>query len=281
MLSLTQLKSQIESTETIKQITEALGDIAALKLQQTRSTVEQNIRFFKEMSDLYRLIKYMAIQKKVHESYKKPKEGQTVCVLLTSNQHFYGGLDLELTGLFIKQTLTLNCDRVVVGSIGKSILTDRGFTQKYEAIGFKQEYPTLEELRELSQKVFQYSKILVFHNKYKTILTSIPSISDISASDVEATVPENFPFYIAEPDVDKMLDFFESQILILLFQAIFLEVDITRAAARMIAMNAAQDHAIELFDQDSKEILRSRKRMIDLEIMQTYAGMNVKSTARR
>lgn len=281
MLSLAQLRDQSSSTESLKLITQALGDIAALKLKERRATVEQNIKFFHEVQDLYRLVKYLALKKGLRPKAKKSKEGKTIVVLMTSNQHFYGGIDQELSEFFIKQTTNLQCDRIVIGSIGKSILYESKYPHQFESIIFTQDYPTLEQLKDLAKRVFEYSRILVFHNKFKTILTSQPAISDVSASDVESLDTHNSLYYIAEPDLDQMLEFFESQILILLFQSLFLEVDIIRISARMVSMNAAGDNADKLFSQDKRRILDAKKHLLNLELLNTYSGLIRKNLNRK
>lgn len=273
MQSLSQLRDQAQSIETIKLITQALGDIAALKLKERRVTVEQNIRFFHEIQELYRLVKFLAAKAKLEPKTKKAKEGRTIAVLLTSNQHFYGGLDQEVSRLYISQTQNLTCDRLVIGGMGKTLLTENKYPHQFESIIYTQEYPSLDELRTLAAKLFEYSKVLVFHNKFKTILTSSPAISDVSASDIAELDAHDAPYYIAEPDLDQMLEFFESQILILLFQSLFLEVDIIRLSARMVSMNTAGDNADKLYSEDKWHILEAKKHILNLEILNTYSGI--------
>lgn len=235
-------------------------------------SVEQNIKFFKEISELYRIVKAIALKR----GYLKSKRGsgKTICVLITSNQHFYGELDAELTNFYLTQTKNLACDRLVIGNMGKSLLKSLGYSLPFESIIFKKEFPLLDELKSLADKVFEYSKVLVYHSKFVTILDSEPTVSDITASDTKSIdVVKTGLLYIFEPDVDKMIQFFESQILILLFQTIFLEADITRQAARMIAMNSATDNAGKLYEKDRRQILQAKKRLLDLQIQETYAGI--------
>lgn len=273
MQSLNNLKAQIEATETIKSITQALGDIAAIKLKATRRSVEQNIQFFHDINRVYRLIKAIAIQKKIYKPQKRIKEGQGVAVLLTSNQHFYGGIDKEVIRFFIDNTSNLNCDRIVIGQMGKTLLPTMAYNHPFQAIQFKKDVPNLEELNNLTNMVFQYSQIRVFHNKFVTVLSSIPTVSDISASDIDTKEVGDTILYIVEPDVDKMIEFFESQILFLLFEAIFLEVDIVRQAARMISMNSAEENANKIFQGQRKQILEAKKQILNLQILETYAGI--------
>lgn len=276
MLSISQLKKQMDSTDTIRLITQSLGDIATIKIKSTRASVERNIAFFKEITQVYRLVKLMAIKKRVLKERPKQKPGQTICVLLTSNEHFYGDLDVRLTEFYKKNTQNLKADKLVIGSVGQKLYssamgTDAGF----KSLTLDKDIPSNNELQTLADIVFEYSKALVYHTKFVTILNSEPTVSDITASDISGTASiSTLPvFYIVEPEIDKIMSFFESQLLLVLFQAIFLEIDITRQAARMISMIQANDNATEIAKQQHKSLIAARKQLLNFQIQETFAAL--------
>lgn len=284
MQTLNQLKQQSETIASIRDISQALGDIATTKLKATRASVEQNIKFFQEISQVYRLVKTIVQNSnknstafKQYLKIKQSKNNQTICVLLTSSQHFYGGLDNELTRFYIDSTSDLNCQRIVIGAMGQDTLDSSGVSFKYQFLTFKKDFPTLDELNNLAKEVFSFTKILVFHTKFVTVLNQVPTASDISFSESVSSqkqlTKQGRIYYLVEPEIGKMMQFFESQILILLFQAIFLEVDIARLAARMIAMNQAGDNAEKQFAQLHKQILTAKKQALNLQMQETYAGL--------
>lgn len=272
-----QLKEQINLTRAIQSITQTLGDIASIKLKENRFSAEQNIRFFHEISGIYRLVKSIAIKRNIYKKPIKAKEGQTVIILLTSNQHFYGGLDQELTAFFITNTQKIKARLIVIGNMGKNILTQANYPYRFNSIIFEKDKPTPQELNNLTNDVFQYSKILVFHNQFETILSSKPTISDISASDIETLKFVPTDMYLIEPDLQKIVNLFESQIISLLFRSIFFEVDITRQASRMISMNQAGDNVDKLYATQNREMLNIKKHLLNLQLMETYAGLLKKS----
>lgn len=278
MQTLAQLKQQAETIQSIKLITQALGDVATFKLTSTRKFVEQNIDYFQEITQVYRLVKLLAIKANRYHKVKKAKEGKTVSVLLTSNQHFYGGLDTEVTEYFLENSKNIESDKIVVGLMGKEGVIAKGKGIQFESVIFKKDFPQLIELKNLSDRVFQYSRILIFHNKFVTLLNSEPTVSDISASDIESieasSKSHELPFYyIVEPELEQIVSFFESQILILLFQAVFLEVDIARQAARMIYMNQAGFNADKQSANLRRHLLQARKQKLNTAIIETFSGM--------
>lgn len=275
MQNLNQLKDNIRTIESIKLITEAFGDIATFKIKATRKSKEHNIAYFQEIHRLYTIVKAIASQNRPlrPKNNTGPPKDRVVCVLLTANSHFYGNLDYELTRFFINNTLKLDCDRIVIGQFANQFLKAMSYPHPFENIIFKKDSPSLDELVKLSREVFTYKRILVYHTKFVTILNQVPFISDISPANLE-TKEIKLPFhYIAEPEIDKILDFFDSQMAFLMFEAIFLEIDYSRLAARMISMNQAQENADKLLRVEQKQLLKFRKQKANLEILETYAGI--------
>ncbi len=275
MSNLQQAKQHLETTESLKLITEALGDIASIKLKATRHSIEHTIDYFQQASVIYRVVKSVALNQKLAQKYQKPKNGRTATVLLTSNSHLYGGLDTELTKFFMDNIVRIPGDRVVVGSFGKEILEAAQFKEPFEFVKFKKDSPTPLELQNLSQKVFSHRAILVFYTKYVTVLNQEPNIADISISYIEDNKFKNFgPInYIAEPEIGQILNFFESHILNLLFQSLFLEVDLARTAARMISMNQAQENASKVLEKEKKGFLKIKKQILNMKILETYSAL--------
>lgn len=192
MLTINQLRGQIETTRSIEEITQTLRDVANFKLISTRELKEHNLAYFQEVSKLYRIVKSISLQAKSSKNYPNQllaqtdlKKPQIVCVLLTANSRFYGGLDSELTKFFIANTQKINAQRVVAGGFGLRYLQEVSYPHPFDSILFKKDSPTSEELERLAIKVFGYKQILVFHSKFISLLNQVPYISDISASYLE------------------------------------------------------------------------------------------------
>src|SRR5205085_426519 len=137
-------------------------------------TVTHNIYFFHQVSQVYRMVKEIALKNPAARAnylnkLKKTKNGKTLVLLITSNAHFYGSLDTELSEFFIKQTLNLECDRMVIGKSGIDYLLGRRYNHKFDKITFKKEFPDFDELKALIDKVFKYSKVYAFYTKFETL----------------------------------------------------------------------------------------------------------------
>lgn len=272
-----QLKEELETIESIKLITQALGDIATAQIKQRRESVELNIQYFHEILDLYHIVRGIALKTKEYKDFQKKKNGKTVCILVTSNYKFNGNLDIELTNFFASNVIRTEADLVVLGKLGGELLEAHKFGKPFEKLVLTKDYPTLEELSRLVEKIQSYSRILVFHSKFVTLLNQEPAVTDITADGIEEVKAEKKIAYLLEPEVDKMIRFFEDQILLLLLQAIFLESEIARTAARMVSMNQAEEEAEKLLDSKDKEALKMRKNLVNLRIIESFAGRRRKT----
>lgn len=271
MQNINQTKDQIKTLESLKQIVEALGDIATNKIKETRNQVKQNISFFKEITGIYLTLKKLGNQ--VRGLRQRVTNNKTILILVTSNTKFYGNLDSELVHFYIENTKKLTADRLIIGQEGIELLKATNFNIPYDKYILKKDIPDFEELKVLNNKVFEYEKILVFHTKFITVLNQIPTVTSIGANTINEKAPELPLNFIVEPELQEMIDFFESQILISLFQAIFFEVDIAHTAARMISMNQAEDSANKILKKEHRNLLDIRKSKINLEIIENYTSL--------
>lgn len=291
MPTIKDLKQQIKQTESIKLITQALAEIAAIKLKTTKSSVEKNIRYFSEISRVYHAVKLIAARKRIEsikttqdiykgnkrnqnlDKFFYKKNGKTVSIILSSNYRFYGGLDDQLMNKYIILTSKYPTDRIIIGKFAKDYLSSIAYNRPYQIVLFKTDFPTQVELKGLIDKIINYSRIFVFHSKFLTILKQTENISDLSESSAEVEASKTRIDYILEPEIDKMLLFFESQILILLFQSILLQSQLARTAARMISMYDAEAQAEKIINRQKLELAKSRVSLENIRILETFAGL--------
>lgn len=278
MFTLNQLKSNLEESESVKTVAQTLGEIAALQLKLTRGDVSQNTLFFNEIAQVYHQLRVVSARRAF--IFKKPlpqsaKNARAVSVLLTSNSHFYGGLDQNLTQAFIKTSGQYPTDRITIGKFASDYLKDVKFDKPYTPIIFADDKPSLAELSNLINQTFNYSKILIYHSKFVTVLKQEPEVSDISQTVDPNEVMQSEFDYIVEPELPKMLKFFEAQMLTLLYKAIFLESALSKTAARMISMYEAENNADKIVSDQKRELFRLERSIDNSRILETYAGIKM------
>ncbi|MBI3486108.1 F0F1 ATP synthase subunit gamma [Candidatus Daviesbacteria bacterium] len=252
MATLKQINQEVKEAESLQLITQAFSDIASLKLKKIRAAVEQNRKFFNEVARVYRMVQLVATQQ--HKFLKK--NNKTILIMLTSNYHFYGNLNRDLINYFVNQTKVSNYDKIVVGKTGNDFLKGINYNKSYQSIIFKQDLPNDLELKDLVLRIKDYQRILVLYSQVKTLLSQIPSIQDITETPLPQNLPKEPLSFIFEPEIEKVLQFFDGQITSLILEQLFFESELSRIAARLISMSEAESNA--------EGILKSKKRLLSV-----------------
>ncbi|OGY27862.1 MAG: hypothetical protein A2802_02100 [Candidatus Woykebacteria bacterium RIFCSPHIGHO2_01_FULL_43_29] len=282
MANLKELQESIQLGESLKLLASANTDIAARKIKKVRTDVEQIRSFFTPLSELYHSVKSVAQDK---YQVKLPKNGKTLSILITSNYRFYGSLITDLVGYFTKESQNLPGDELVIGRTGVTQLESQKYSKKFQPLIFDADIPDKSEIDTLSSYIANYETILVFYSRFETILSQRPVSKDITetvkSSSEKLHQPGILDFmfgnikaektsdFIFEPEVIEILSYFDSQVLKLLLEEIFLESELARIGARLVVMDQAQYNAdaflqnqrgkyrVELRQAQNKHLLES------------------------
>ncbi len=273
-MTIKQLTTIIDQATALKLISQAYTEIASAKLKKIREAVERDRYFLEELSKVYQVVK----QKASERGALPVKNNKAISIVITSNYHFYGDINSKLIKFFIENMQNHVSSQIVIGKTALEYLVGVKYPQKYQPIVLKTDYPTLAELNQLVSLVKNYSQILIFYSQLKTVMVQTPIVTDITqASYLKNTPPEvekREPLFIFEPELTKILDFFESQVTNLLFQQTFLESELSRTASRLISMDSAQSNA-DKYISEQKVLLSAVKRSIaNSRILETYTALS-------
>lgn len=277
MSILNDLKQQLIEATTFKLISETFVEINALKIKRIRGQFEKNRRFYTEVSDLYHTVKLSAKRKglKPHRALPRETQEKSLHVALTSNSRFYGALNLEVMTKFEGETRKTEAKRLIIGQSGLDFINLQENPKAFESIKFKAENPTPDEISLFIEKTANYDRVLIYYPKFATILSQEPATVDItqSASAQEAT--GNFVENLFEPELPKIIDFLENQIRLLLFKRILLETELSRTAARLMAMNEASERSDEVIVKRRGEVLRAQRSLSNSRLLEVFSGRKV------
>ena len=278
-MTVRELTDTIEQGETLKLISTAYTEIATAKLKKIRSLVLQNRLFLQDLSAVFLAVKQVATARKIPKSIQRKSKG-TISLIITSNYHFYGNVNSNLIKFFIAHPLINSgqSDLIVIGQTAIKHLKDMHFPKPFIEVSLKKDYPDFSELNLLVEKTKDYNQVLVFFAKMKTVMVQQPSIVDITQSSYlkpplrQAQGKE--PLFIFEPELEKVLLFFESQVKNLLLAQTFLESELSRTASRLVSMDQAQSNADD-FIMENKILLNAAKRSIQNErIIETFNAIH-------
>lgn len=275
-----EIDESLEEGQSLKSIAQAFSEIASLKVKRIRNEVERNRLFFDEISKVYALVKAVAIKKGVF--FKKSK--QRLYLLMTSNYKFYGNINWSLIKYFIglSEELT-DVDIVILGKGGIDYFRAARTLTNYKEVVLKDDMPNSFELNSLVHLVKDYNQVLIFHTKFKSLLKQSATFTDLTAmsyylktihiADAVTGKGENFMQFIFEPELPKILNFFETQILTLLFEQTFLESELSRAASRFISMDQAETKANQFIKEYQAVKAYTKRSLINNAILENYATL--------
>lgn len=268
-MTLNQLNQLIEEGNSLKLVAQAYAEIANQKIKKIRFDVERNRLFFKEIYYLYGLIRNLAAGKKLIVA--KPKF--RICLLLTSNHRFYGRINSDLINFFINSTKSIQTDSLILGKVGIDHF------KSLEPFLLNNDQPSSMELNGLISIIREYNEVLIFYSSLKSLLIQQPTVINITAQTLSSEMnrgsalytPEVSPGFIFEPDLPKILSFFDSSILTLLLNQTFLESEVARTASRFISMDQAETEANKLISQYQKQRLQLLKSIGNIQILENFA----------
>lgn len=270
-MTIKEINEALEEGQSLKAIAQAYSEIANLKIKKIRANVERNRIFFEEISKIYALIKQLATKKSIN--IVKPK--QTVSIVLTSNYRFYGQINADLLEFFSSTTQKLNTDRIYLGKA--AIEYFRAQHNPGLEVLLKGDQPDAEELVALVNLLRNYNQVLVFYSSMKSLMIQQPTVVDITASSAnvhKAHLPGEQKFkFIFEPELPKILEFFDSQIITLLLEGTFLESELSRTASRFISMDTAETEANKFIKEFQSHKAYTERNMDNNTILENFASM--------
>lgn len=273
-MTIQEIEEALEEGQSLKTIAQAYSEIANLKIKRIRGLVERNRYFFQEISKVYALIKKLAEHRGV--SYTKPK--RLLSMILTSNYRFYGSINSDLIEFFIANTRKLTTDIIILGRAAIDYFKTSHILSNYQQILLKDDQPSAEELTNLINMIKPYNQVLIFHTRLKSLLTQEPIVTDITATSASLEkvlnnkLPKEFRF-IFEPELAKILAFFDSQILTLLLESTFLESELSRTGSRFISMDQAENEANKFIDEYEKLQAYTERNMANNKILENFANI--------
>ncbi len=274
MSNLKEITENLEQASSLKQIAQSYSEIANQKIKRIRGEVERNRQFFQEISFVYGLIRSLAVKKKL--VVVKPKK--SVSIIITSNYRFYGQINSDLIKFFVNSTKDMETDKVIIGKAAIEYFQTSHIKLMHEVL-LKTDQPDAEELNNLVALIKDYNQANVYFSKLKSLLVQVPTVVDLNASAKIETSAKDIDFkFIFEPELLKILQFFDNQILTLLLEGTFLESEVSRTASRFISMDQAETEANKYISEYKKLQAYILRNIKNSQILESLAAV---SAARR
>lgn len=279
MATLKEVKKDLEIVSTIKDITGIYQEIAHLRMKKIRTTVLNNRKVFEALSQTYQRIRSAYVLhtrglKNKEKSFRSGQTRKTVAVFLSANKPFYGKLILDIWNNLLDFLEENDADLVIVGRVGKYFAEKSGLGFKFLYFELDDVEPEKEKIKEIVELVRKYKKIVVFHGKYKT-----PLFQELAEDDISGGLPfkkvKNAENYLFEPSAKAVLDFFENQIIVVLFNQSIMEHQLAKYASRMTVMYQAVENAKKVKNKLKKEENKLKRQKLNKEQIKVFSGLNL------
>lgn len=295
MASLRDIKKNIASVKSIKQITYAMKMVAAARIKRAQSAILASRPFAVQMDrligDLYNELGEEDLAGTgVKELYEERHPGGTLCLLLvTADKGLCGSFNtnlLKAAAAWLKENRGRKICAVVVGRKGRDFLhrlkgLDLEIAHEMVGVFPKVGYVHAQLLSDAIMKIYKerpVESVTFIYNEFKSMMTQnivngrlLPlkrSIIDETRDD-EAHTSGFFSF---EPGKAALLgELLPRHIGAQLYRTL-LESQAAELAARMNAMESASKNATELIDGLTLKMNKTRQAMITTELNEIVSG---------
>ena len=239
MLTLAQIKNEIEWLGDFGGMIQAYEEIAALRMQEIRAQVLVNRDFLNSLSEIFQQVKTVYKKQAVEHKLisRRRKNGQTARVFLSANTGLYGSIVQETFLLFLQDLEKYKSEPVVVGRLGQAFFQEARPGAKYTAFDFPDVPVDNSRFKEIVNFLVGYETVVVYHGYFKNLVTQIPRQSNISGDELIPQTGSALPArWIFEPSLDEVLTLFDNEILGSLFIQTMHESQLAKYASRMMTL---------------------------------------------
>lgn len=268
------IQENLEALNSLKDLATSYEEVAVIRMQKIKDSVLKTRDYLTDLSDIFVDLKssYLREVRELLLKRKKgdktilsllQKNGKNLMVYTSSNGRLYGAVTQKVFRLFIqdlKKPEAEKSDIIIVGSAGKEMFETSDIKRQFTYVELPDTNVSIDYIKKLVEKFLQYEKVHVYYGKFANVMTQAPISTSISGDNVFETealteTPREDRF-IFEPDLEKILHFFETQIMANLFSQTLLENQLARHASRV---NAMEEALIHIHEETKKiNILRNR-----------------------
>lgn len=286
MPSVKQLQIQEDSLNAIGDFFSAYQKLTIYQMKQNRDATINSRDFFQGLldtfvdlkQDLKRFIKSNPKNKEIISFSTLTKNGKSVAVFISFETKF--STDINRKSLqFFKNTISkTDSDIVIVGLTAKKLFNEF-FPQntKYEYFELTEKDTGLKSNIKLLKHLLNYEKINVFNPYYISLVDQQPQVETISgdldlssSEEIKNTEKKHFLF---EPDKEKILHFFEIQIMSNLFQHKIKEAHLANLGSRISTLQNTQNNLEEELEKIKRLKLKTMKYKANKKQRNRLSGM--------
>lgn len=291
MASLKEIKNRINSIQSTQKITAAMKMVASAKLHHTQAATERTLAYAEQLTDILQSL--LAAEQEFDSPYTVRREVKNVAIVVcSSNTGLCGSFNANVWKSLEELIQSYKALQVHIEfyPVGKKIakeLQKAGYDYHDEFISiadnlkYEKVAKLAVQLRELyiSKQVDQID--LLYHHFKNMVQQILTHKIYLPLSIQEETKPvDNTAYttdYILEPSVYELQQLLFPKMLDLQIYTTLLDTTTSEHAARMMAMQTANDNANELIRQLTLQYNKTRQQAITNELLDIMGGASQSS----
>ena len=284
MLTKRHLQEEIGDLGTLRLLTGAYSEIAALRMKRIRDTVLQTRDFMSTVKGVFEQVKASYRREVLALTSKAKGKGggvtfikrndKTAAVLLSANTGLYGEIVRKTFEMFLRDVREKEGDIVIVGKLGRSLFLEEEKDRPHTYFDLPDYEVVPQDMSEVVSHLVKYREVRIYSGRYQNVVLQFPSVFGLSSESPMAQASEGVK-YLFEPSLEEVLAFFETQIFASLFDQTVHESQLAKFASRMLALDQASENIKETL---RKVELRARRLIHQVEgrkQLNTFSGMSL------
>ena len=278
-----EIKKEYNEIASVGELTSAFENIASTRIQQIKDKVLSSKDFFAELWYIYSQLRVLPKEGITHTTfYTTPKNNKEAVIVLTSKGKLSGDIDIKIINKLLEEVDPNAVDIISVGSHGKLLLNERGYSTEKSFIVPEGEY--LDYVNEIIDFITPYSKISVYYETYISLAVQdvkkidlIFAVKELSKEEVRSKKNEELIHkedYIFEPSYQEVITYMESIMLKIALSQVLLESELAQQASRFKAMHFARDRANEIRDDLGHKYNKARRSEKDSRLREVIYSLN-------
>lgn len=285
MAAIRELKERINSVHSSQKITGAMKMISSARLRKSESKLLQSQPY---VENLWRIYDHIVTSGCDYESpLASVREIRRVALIIfASDDGLCGAFNINLYKKLLSAVAAYKAKgvaEIVIYPVGKKITHDifriQGIRVEEISVDFKQK-DSSRATQQLADSLMDYflkngtDRVDIIYSHYKSI--GVQVVQEQQFLPVQARSPEaakeKEPWYIYEPDCESILKVLYPLILHALMYKTFVENQTSEQAARIMAMQLANDNANKLLGNLQLEYNKLRQQGITSELLDIAGG---------
>lgn len=286
MYSKAELRKYSDAVATIKSITRVYEEAAARRIKLIQVSVAKIDEFLSATADSYVNIKFGLVAEEKNKKIPRndiltttfrKREKKGILILISSHEQYFGNLIPSVYRAWKEDILNTNFDGIIFGNTGKRLYEKDnlkvGNVSFYDQIDNE---PDWDLVYKIGEQVCSYEKIVVYYGKYRTVLTQTPDKAEISTPITVGQV-QQVKRYLFEDQGEKILGFFEKEVINANLQKRVYQSQIARYAARIKILEIGQvaEQMSKVLGDLSRGKLKVRKNLNNKKQLQLYTGLDL------